>query len=99
MKKLALMTVAVLTTVALLLPGSAAARGCHLDFEWAAIESNVSCHITNVVVSKIAPHITEESQKFRVYARGWWHCETAPIESYHALVCTRHRGLITIVTE
>ncbi len=99
MKKLLSMVVAVLVTLALLLPGSAAARGCHLDFGSAAVDSNVSCHVTNVVVGKVVPHITKESQKFRVYGRGWWQCETAPIEKYHALVCTRHRGLITIVTE
>jgi hypothetical protein len=99
MKQLVPMTVAVLATVALLVPGSAAARGCHLDIGSAAIESNVSCHITNVVVGKAIPRITKESQKFRVYARGWWYCETAPIEKYHALVCTRRRRLITIITE
>ena len=98
-KKLVPMAVVALVAAIALVPGTAAARGCHANFGSAAVKANVSCHLTNVVVGKIVPKITKESQSFRVYASGWWHCETAPIEEYHAIVCMRHSGLISIVTE
>jgi hypothetical protein len=98
-KKLVPMVVVALVAAIALVPGSAAARGCHANFGSAAVKANVSCHLTNVVVEKITPKITKESQSFRVYASGWWHCETAPIEEFHAIVCMRHSGLISFVTE
>jgi hypothetical protein len=98
-KKLVPMAVVALVAAIALVPGTAAAGGCHANFGSAAVKANVSCHLTNVVAEKILPKITEESQSFRVYASGWWHCETAPIEGYHAIVCMRHSGLISIVTE
>jgi len=66
----------------------------------AAVKANVSCHLTKVVAEKDSPEEQEESQSFRVYARGWWHCETAPIEG---LPRDRNAGAIqaflSIVTE
>jgi hypothetical protein len=98
-KKLVPMVVVAFVAAIALVPGTAAARGCHANFGSAAVNANVSCHLTNVVVVKIVPKITKDSQSFRVYASGWWRCETAPIEGYHAIVCMRHSGLISIVTE
>jgi hypothetical protein len=98
-KKLVPMAVVALVAAITLTPGTAAARSCHANFGSAGVKANVSCHLTNVVVGKIVPKITRESQSFRVYASGWWHCETAPVERYHAIVCMRHSGLISIVTE
>jgi hypothetical protein len=98
-KKLVPMVVVALVAAIALVPGTAVARGCHANFGSAAVKANVSCHLTNVVVEKITPKITRETQSFRVYASGWWHCETAPIEEFHAIVCMRHSGLISIVTE
>jgi hypothetical protein len=98
-KKLVPTVVVALIAAIALVPGTASARGCHANFGSAAVEANVSCHLTNVVEEKIIPKITKQSQSFRVYASGWWHCETGPIEEFHAIVCMRHSDLITIVTE
>ena len=99
MRKLILTMAVALMATAIALPGSAAARGCRLDIGSGAVKSNVSCHITSVVTEKATAKITRESQSFRVYARGWWHCETAPVAGYHAVLCTRHQGIISIATE
>jgi hypothetical protein len=90
---------AALASIALLAPSTASARSCVLNLGSAAVKSNVSCHITNVVVEKAIPRIAAGRENFRVYARGYWHCSSGEVEGYHALICNRHGGVISIVTE
>jgi hypothetical protein len=78
---------------------TAASAGCHVNLGSVAVESNVSCHITQVVDEKVVPHIEAGQTDFRVYVRGFWHCETATIEGLHAMICTRRRGIISLVSE
>ena len=51
-KKLVPMAVVALVGAIALVPGTAAARGCHANFGSAAVKANVSCHLTNVVVGR-----------------------------------------------
>lgn len=76
---------------------SSASAGCSLDLGYAAVKANVSCHVTNVVLRKATPHVERGTKKFRVYARGYWRCETAPLAEYDGLLCTRRKGIITLV--
>jgi hypothetical protein len=87
----------VLAVLAVLAIPSAASAACHTDTSSGSVRSNVSCHITNVVMEKATRHIGQGQTKFRVYARGVWHCFTTRVAGHNTLGCERREGIVIVV--
>lgn len=83
--------VALLSLAAMLAFASPAqANHCNTEGNGAVYTIHTNCAMAGTVIEKAAQKVP--ARRFRVYVRGWWHCNFARIAGHPTVTCERHYG-------